>query len=83
MLQVSLLGEQAITDPASGEVRTRSSRAIALIAFLVVHAGRTADPAAAFPALLAGFDRSPRRSRTCAASFIICGRCSATSQVWS
>ncbi len=39
MLHVSLLGEQAITDDATGNVRTRSSRAIALVAFLATHAG--------------------------------------------
>ncbi len=39
MLNVSLLGEQAITDPESGQIHTRSARAIALIAFLVAHAG--------------------------------------------
>jgi DNA-binding SARP family transcriptional activator/tetratricopeptide (TPR) repeat protein len=39
MLHVSLLGEQAIADAATGAIRTRSSRAVALIAFLVVHAG--------------------------------------------
>jgi DNA-binding SARP family transcriptional activator/tetratricopeptide (TPR) repeat protein len=39
MLSVSLLGEQAIIDDASGAVRTRSSRAVALVAFLVAHAG--------------------------------------------
>ncbi len=39
MLSVSLLGEQAIIDDASGAVRTRSSRAVALIAYLVAHAG--------------------------------------------
>jgi hypothetical protein len=38
MLHVSLLGEQAITDDEIG-VRTRSSRTVALVAFLVVHAG--------------------------------------------
>jgi DNA-binding SARP family transcriptional activator/tetratricopeptide (TPR) repeat protein len=38
MLHVSLLGEQAITDEGTG-IRTRSSRAVALIAFLVAHAG--------------------------------------------
>jgi DNA-binding SARP family transcriptional activator/tetratricopeptide (TPR) repeat protein len=37
MLHVSLLGEQAITDDGSG-VRTGSSRAIALLAFLVLQA---------------------------------------------
>ena len=39
MLSVSLLGEQAIIDDASGAVRTRSSRAVALIAYLAAHAG--------------------------------------------
>ena len=39
MLQVTLLGEQAIADDATGTVRTRSSRTIALVGFLVVHAG--------------------------------------------
>lgn len=39
MLRVSLLGEQAIVDDAAGVVRLRSSRAIELIAYLVVHAG--------------------------------------------
>jgi DNA-binding SARP family transcriptional activator/tetratricopeptide (TPR) repeat protein len=39
MLHVSLLGEQAITDGRGGSVRARSSRAVVLIAFLVVHAG--------------------------------------------
>jgi DNA-binding SARP family transcriptional activator len=38
MLHVSLLGEQVIGD-ATGTVRTRSSRTVALVAFLVVHAG--------------------------------------------
>jgi DNA-binding SARP family transcriptional activator len=38
MLHVSVLGEQAITDDGTG-VRTRSSRAVALVAFLVAHAG--------------------------------------------
>ena len=38
MLQVSLLGEQQVTD-AGGAPRLRSSRTLALIAFLVVHAG--------------------------------------------
>ncbi len=38
MLHVSLLGEQAIIDDEAG-VRTRSSRAVALVAFLVAHAG--------------------------------------------
>ncbi|MFC7657449.1 hypothetical protein ACFQV8_14700 [Pseudonocardia benzenivorans] len=37
MLQVNLLGEQSVTDD-TGTVRARSSRALALIGFLVVHA---------------------------------------------
>ena len=39
MLHVSLLGEQAITDDRAGSIRGRSSRVVALIAFLVLHAG--------------------------------------------
>ncbi|GAA1201124.1 ATP-binding protein [Pseudonocardia alaniniphila] len=39
MLHISLLGEQSISDDATGTVRTRSSRSLALVAFLVVHAG--------------------------------------------
>ena len=39
MLHVTLLGEQAITDNGTGSVRIRSSRTVALIAFLAVHAG--------------------------------------------
>ena len=39
MLHVSLLGEQTIADDRAGSVRARSSRAIVLVAFLVVHAG--------------------------------------------
>ncbi len=38
MLQVTLLGEQAITDDGAG-VRAHSSRAVALVAFLVAHVG--------------------------------------------
>src|SRR6516162_9949241 len=38
MLRVSLLGEQAITNDGSS-VRVRSSRGVALVAFVVVHAG--------------------------------------------
>ena len=38
MLNVSLLGEQTITDDATGTIRTRSSRTIALLAFLAYHA---------------------------------------------
>jgi DNA-binding SARP family transcriptional activator/tetratricopeptide (TPR) repeat protein len=39
MLHVTLLGEQAITDDGTGSVRLRSSRTVALIAFLALHAG--------------------------------------------
>ena len=39
MLHVTLLGEQAITDDGTGNVRVRSSRTVALIAFLALHAG--------------------------------------------
>jgi DNA-binding SARP family transcriptional activator/tetratricopeptide (TPR) repeat protein len=39
VLRVSLLGEQTITEAGTGTPRTRSSRTIALIAFLVAHAG--------------------------------------------
>ena len=40
MLHVSLLGEQSITGGGDGAgTRTRSSRSVALVAFLVVHAG--------------------------------------------
>lgn len=39
MLRVSLLGEQVIIDDASGVVRMRSSHTVALVAFLVIHAG--------------------------------------------
>ena len=38
-LQISLLGAQSITDDSSGIVRTRSSRTMALVGFLVLHAG--------------------------------------------
>ena len=41
MLRVSLLGEQSITDDQGGSVGARSSRAVVLVAFLVVHAGST------------------------------------------
>jgi DNA-binding SARP family transcriptional activator len=36
---MSLLGEQAIIDDRAGSVQARSSRAVALIAFLALHAG--------------------------------------------
>ncbi len=39
MLHLSLLGEQAITDDRAGSIRGRSSRAVVLVAFLVMHAG--------------------------------------------
>ena len=39
MLRVSLLGEQSITDDQGGSIRARSSRAVVLVALLVVHAG--------------------------------------------
>jgi DNA-binding SARP family transcriptional activator/tetratricopeptide (TPR) repeat protein len=39
MLHVSLLGEQTITDDRAGSVRTRSARMVALVGFLVAHAG--------------------------------------------
>jgi DNA-binding SARP family transcriptional activator/tetratricopeptide (TPR) repeat protein len=39
VLHMSLLGEQAIIDDRAGSVQVRSSRAIALVAFLAVRAG--------------------------------------------
>ena len=39
MLHVTLLGEQAIIDDETGSVRMRSSRTVALVAFLALHAG--------------------------------------------
>jgi DNA-binding SARP family transcriptional activator/tetratricopeptide (TPR) repeat protein len=39
VLRVSFLGEQAITDDRAGSIRGRSSRVVALVAFLVLHAG--------------------------------------------
>jgi DNA-binding SARP family transcriptional activator/tetratricopeptide (TPR) repeat protein len=39
MLHVTLLGEQSIIDVATGTARTRSSRTIALVTYLVLHAG--------------------------------------------
>ena len=38
-MRVSVLGEQALVDDQSASVRTRSSRAVALVAFLAFHAG--------------------------------------------
>jgi len=39
VLHMSLLGEQAIIDDRAGSVQARSSRVVALVAFLTVHAG--------------------------------------------
>ena len=39
MLHMSLLGEQVIVDDRAGSVQARSSRVVALVAFLAVHAG--------------------------------------------
>jgi DNA-binding SARP family transcriptional activator/tetratricopeptide (TPR) repeat protein len=39
LLHVSLLGEQTIADGRTGAVRLRSSRTVALLAFLAAHAG--------------------------------------------
>jgi DNA-binding SARP family transcriptional activator/tetratricopeptide (TPR) repeat protein len=39
MLKVSLLGEQTITDDRTGGARSGSARALALVGFLVAHAG--------------------------------------------
>jgi DNA-binding SARP family transcriptional activator len=39
VLHLSLLGEQVITDGRGGRVQARSSRAVVLAAFLVLHAG--------------------------------------------
>jgi len=39
VLRMSLLGEQAFIDDRAGSVQVRSSRAVALVAFLAVHAG--------------------------------------------
>lgn len=38
MLHVSLLGQQSVTDVATGTVRSRSSRTVALIGYLGIHA---------------------------------------------
>ena len=40
-LRVALLGDGSITDAVTGEVRTRSSRSIVLVGYLVVRAGTT------------------------------------------
>src|SRR6201994_2030055 len=39
MLRMSLLGEQTLSDDRTGSIPVRSSRAVALVAFLTVHAG--------------------------------------------
>jgi DNA-binding SARP family transcriptional activator/tetratricopeptide (TPR) repeat protein len=39
VLRMSLLGEQTLIDDRAGSVQVRSSRAVALVAFLAVHAG--------------------------------------------
>ena len=39
MVHVRILGEQSITDSATGSIVTRSPRSVALIAFLAAHAG--------------------------------------------
>ena len=39
MLHVTPLGEQSITDDVTGSVRMHSSRTVALVAFLALHAG--------------------------------------------
>ncbi len=39
MVHVRILGEQAVTDSATGSILTRSPRTVALIAFLATHAG--------------------------------------------
>jgi DNA-binding SARP family transcriptional activator/tetratricopeptide (TPR) repeat protein len=39
MLRMSLLGEQTLSDDRTGSIPVRSSRAVALVAFLAVHAG--------------------------------------------
>jgi len=39
-VRVALLGDRSVTDVASGEVRTRSSRAVTLLAHLALNAGR-------------------------------------------
>lgn len=39
MLIISLLGEQAVIDSATGQTRSRSARTVALVAYLATHAG--------------------------------------------
>jgi hypothetical protein len=39
VLRMSLLGEQTLIDDRAGSVQVRSSRAVALVAFLALHAG--------------------------------------------
>jgi DNA-binding SARP family transcriptional activator/tetratricopeptide (TPR) repeat protein len=39
VLRISVLGEQVVEDPATGEVRARSSRSVALVGYLALHGG--------------------------------------------
>ena len=55
-MQVILLGEQLLAG-ADGTIQARSSRTIALIAFLAAHAGRAANPPAHRRRILAGLHR--------------------------
>lgn len=83
VLRVSLLGELSITgdlDPGTVQVRAsrvRSARAVALVGFLVVHAG-SPQPGTASRACSGRSPVMRRRSPTCAASCTTCVRCSAT-----
>ncbi|MGA8209071.1 MAG: hypothetical protein WB798_02840, partial [Nocardioidaceae bacterium] len=43
MLRITVLGEQVITGEPTGEVRSRSSRSLALVARLALHAGTPQD----------------------------------------
>jgi DNA-binding SARP family transcriptional activator/predicted ATPase len=45
MLTVQVLGSQAVVDEASGAIRSRSARTVALLTFLVAHTGRPVDRA--------------------------------------
>lgn len=46
MLAIRLLGSQAVLDASTGAIATRSARTVALLAFLIVHAGVPQDRAA-------------------------------------
>ena len=61
VLRVSLLGEQSITDDPASPARTRSSRAVALVAFLVVHAGSPQPRQRIAGPVLAGLRPTRRR----------------------